>query len=341
MNDSDTPSLLRSVIDRGAVLTREESAAVFSAIMEGRVADDELERFLIALADRGETIDEIVGAAEAMRGHVTRIECPFPDAIDTCGTGGDGISTFNVSTAAAIVAAAGGAKVAKHGNRSNNRRSGSAEELAAMGVNIDAPPHTVGRCIAEIGVGFLFAARLHSAMKRVVPIRRRLGRHTIFNLIGPLTNPAGVRRQLIGVPNLGWMEKIAEALRRLGCVRAIVVHGDDGLCDFTITAQSRYVDLTGGVLSRRGIQPEDVGLARGLLKELLITSPEESAGVIRDVFAGRPGPCRDHTLINAAAALVVAGVAEDLRDGVDRAADAIDTGRAASTLAALAALSRC
>lgn len=332
-------SLLQSVTDAGRVLSREDSAAVFSAIMAGAVPEDLLERFLIALADRGETIDEIVGAAEAMRAHATPIESPFPNAIDTCGTGGDGISTFNVSTAAAIVAAAAGAKVAKHGNRSNNRRSGSAEVLAALGVNIDAAPETVARCIREVGVGFLFAARLHPAMKHVVPIRRRLGRHTIFNLLGPLTNPARVRRQLIGVPNLDWMEKIATALQRLGCLRAIVVHGDDGLCDFTVTARSDYIELEGGVLSRRRVLPEDLGLPRASLDELRITSPAESAQVIRDVFAGRSGPCRDHTLMNAAAALVVAGVAGDLRDGVARAVTALDTRQVMQTLNRLVELS--
>ncbi len=313
-------------------LTRQQTGEVFTEIMSGRLTDEQIERFLVAMADKGETIDEIVGAAQVMRQFATPVPCDDPDAVDTCGTGGDGISTFNVSTAAAIVAAGAGARVAKHGNRTNTRKSGSAEVLQALGVNIEARPEVVAACLREARIGFLFAAQLHPAMRHVAAARRRLARRTIFNLLGPLTNPAGVRRQVVGVADRDLIDKLAAALGQLGAVRALVVHGHDGLCDLTITGPSSFAELHGDSLVQRTITPEQVGLKIGPLEALRVESPAESAAAVRAILAGETGPRRDHTLLNAAAALVVADLAADLRAGVDRAGAAIDSGAAAVTL---------
>ncbi len=323
---------LTEQLEAGEHLSSEACADAFGQIMSGAVPDARIERFLAALADKGETIDEIVGAASVMRQCVTPVACEFPDAIDTCGTGGDGISTFNVSTAAAIVAAGAGAKVAKHGNRTNSRKSGSAEALQALGVNIEASPEIVAKCLREANIGFLFAPNLHPAMKHAATARRNLRRRTIFNILGPLTNPAGVRRQIVGVADPANLDKVAGALRELNAVRAMVVHGEDGLCDLTITGPSRYVEIDAGRLRAGRVAPEDVGLTRADPKTLRVESPAHSADVIRTILAGRDGPARDHTLLNAAAALVVAGRSASIREGVTLAAAAIDNGSARLTL---------
>ncbi len=323
----------------GRHLTREQTAAVFERIMSGALGEEQIEQFLAALADLGETVDELVGAAEVMRRHVTRVPCDDPRAVDTCGTGGDGISTFNVSTAAAVVAAAAGACVAKHGNRTNTRKSGSAEVLAALGVNIDAEVGTVARCLREIRLGFLYAARLHPAMRHAAAARKKLARRTIFNLLGPLTNPAGVRRQVIGVASPDLLPLVAEALRRLGAEHAFVVHGHDGLCDLTITGPSSYIEVRHDACRAGSLRPENVGLAVGDGGALRVGGPEESAAAIRAILAGEPGPRRGHTLLNAAATLVAASVAMEFDDGVRRAAAAIDSGAASETLTRLIALS--
>jgi len=328
----DSVEKLTDVVLDGRDLTREQTAEAFTGIMSGRLADAQIGRLLGALADKGETVDEIVGAAEVMRRHVTPIVCDNPNAVDTCGTGGDGISTFNVSTAAAIVAAGAGACVAKHGNRTNTRKSGSAEVLQALGVNIDATPDVVARCIREARIGFLFAAKLHPAMKHAAAARRQLGRRTIFNLLGPLTSPAGVQRQVVGVAQTDLMDKLAGVLQRLGTVRAFVVHGHDGLCDFTITSPSSYTELRDGRLLRHTITPEDLGLSPGPLDALRISAPAESADAIQAILAGERGPRRDHALLNAAATLVAADMAKDLHGGIQQAAAAIDSGAAAKTL---------
>ncbi|MEK6644341.1 MAG: anthranilate phosphoribosyltransferase [Planctomycetota bacterium] len=327
-------------IIRGENLAQDESATLFESIMTGEVPADAAERVLRALSDRGETVDEIVGAATVLRRHVTRIPVEFPDAIDTCGTGGDGISTFNVSTAAAIVAAAAGAKVAKHGNRSYTRKSGSAEVLTELGVDVDASPAVVARCIREVGIGFLHAARLHPAMARVAEIRRKIGKPTIFNMLGPLTNPAGVRRQIIGVPRDAWIERVALALSKLGTVHAFVVCGENRLCDFTITGPSRYAEIRGTQVTMHEISPSALNMKFAPLESLLVSSPRESAAAIRAVLNGETGPRRDHTLFNSAAALVVAGVAADFAQGLTLATRAIDTGETSRTLVALANASR-
>lgn len=327
-----------STIESGDHLSTEASADAIESIISGAIEDDAIERFLRAMMAKGESVDELVGGATAMRRHVTRIPCPHPAAIDTCGTGGDGISTFNVSTAAALVAAGAGAVVAKHGNRTNSRKSGSAEVLNALGVNIEAPPNVVARCVNEIGVGFLFAARLHPAMAKVVHVRRKIGKPTIFNLLGPLTNPAFVNRQIIGVPSDDLVNRMAAALARLGAEHALVVHGADGLCDFTITTSSRYARVRSGAVTEHHVTPADAGLPPSPLQSLLISTPEQSADVIRAVLRGIHAPARDHTLLNAAAALVVAGVAQDFREGAARAAESIDSGAAAQKLSRLVEL---
>lgn len=333
-------SLIAAVRD-GSDLTRDETAGLFADLMGGRLSQERIESLLAALADKGETIDEIVGAAQVMRKHVIHVACDDPNAIDTCGTGGDGVSTFNVSTAAALVAAGAGATVAKHGNRTNTRRSGSAEVLAELGIDVEDEPDTerLARCLRECRIAFLHAAKLHPAMRHAAEARRRLARPTIFNLLGPLTNPAGVTRQVLGVPRIDLMDKIAAALRELGAVRVLVVHGD-GLCDLTITGPSRVVELYDGDLQATSVTPEDVGLVRGTLDDLRIDGPADSAAAIRSILVGEPGPRRDHTLLNAAAALVAAGIANDLPDGVRRAAAAIDSLAAARTLERWVAFSR-
>ncbi len=323
----------------GRHLTSIETAAAFEHIMSGDLAGDQIEGFLAALADKGETVSELVGAAEVMRRYATPVPCDDQRAVDTCGTGGDGISTFNVSTAAALVAAAAGACVAKHGNRTNTRKSGSAEVLAALGVNIDAEIETVARCLREIRLGFLYAARLHPAMRHAAAARRKLARRTIFNLLGPLTNPAGVRRQIIGVASPTLLPLVAEALRRLGAEHAFVVHGHDGLCDLTITGPSSYIEIRDDACRPGSLRPEEVGLSTGDGEALHVGSPDESAAAIRAILAGELGPRRGHTLLNAAATLVAAGVAGDLSDGVRRAAAAIDSGAARERLTRLIALS--
>ena len=320
----------------GGELSRAESAQVFDALMTGRIPPEDIEHFLRGLAKRGETVEEIVGAAGVMRRHVTPIRCEALNAIDTCGTGGDGISTFNVSTAAAIIASAAGAVVAKHGNRTNSRASGSAEVLTALGVCIEASPAVVEKCIREIGIGFLFAAQLHPAMAIVKDVRRKIGTPTIFNLLGPLTNPANVRRQIIGVPRVDLVDKVAASLAVLGAERAFVVHGHDGLCDLTICEASTVAEVRDGRVTVGTICPEDAGLGRGRLDELRVKSPDESAEVIREILDGQTGPRRDHALLNAGLALVAAGVAGDLSEGVTSAGRAIDIGTAREKLARLA-----
>lgn len=317
-----------TVLRGGGSLSVEQSRGAFDQIMSGRVSDDDLGAFLVLLADKGETEDEVIGAATVMREKATRVRCDDPDAIDTCGTGGDGTSTFNVSTAAGLVAAAAGARVAKHGNRTNTRVSGSAEAMIALGINVDADVATLEKCLDEAGFAFLYAVNLHPAMKYAVPVRKKLGRRTIFNLLGPLCNPAGVRRQLLGVNQPELTGKIAAALLGLDAARAMVVHGDGGLCDLTTTGVSKVTELRDGKLEELAVDPAELGLARAELSDLLVDSPAASARAIRDVLAGKPGPRRDVAVLNAAAALVVAGKAADLSEGVALAAEAVDTGRA-------------
>jgi len=332
------PLLARLIARRP--LAADETRGLFDAIMDGRVEPPAMAAILTALAAKGETVAEIVGAAQAMRARASSVRVPAGvSAIDTCGTGGDGQPIFNVSTTVALVAAAAGATVAKHGNRSNVRPSGSAEVLQALGVNIDADVPVLERCLQECRVAFLYAVRLHPAMKHAAPVRRALGIRTIFNLLGPLTNPAGVRRQLIGVNRPELVEAMVEALRALGAERAMVVHGLEGLCDLSIAGPSRVGRWDGREVRFEEIDGRVVGATPGNLAQLRVTSPEHSAALVREVLDGRPGPAREIVVFNAAAALWVAGRAEDWSDGARLARAAIDGGAGRQTLAAWAALS--
>jgi len=329
-----------NVLIRGQDLSEDQTHELFGQIMSGQLAEVEIAAVLTALACKGETPGELAGAARAMREKVQPVRLPAGvEGIDTCGAGGDGISTMNVSTATAIVAAAAGATVAKHGNRTNTRVSGSAEVLGALGVNLDADVTTVEKCLAQARVGFLFAIKLHPAMKYAAPVRKQLGIKTIFNLLGPLTNPAGVKRQVLGVPKPELTETIADVLKRLDAIRAMVIHGHSGLCDLSVTGPSRISELADGRIETYRVDPSDLGVAVSKLDDLLVDSPDASAAAVRGVLAGEPGPHRDIVVLNTAAALVVADIASDLADGVRRAAEAIDSGNAQSTLDTLVKVS--
>ena len=322
----------------GEHLSRAQARQAFERIMAGEVDAPTLGAFLCALANKGEQVSELVGAAEAMRQAATKVRCARP-CMCTCGTGGDGISTFNVSTTAAIIASAAGAVVAKHGNRTNTRVSGSSEVLAELGVNIDAEAPVLERCLVEVGLAFLHAPNLHPAMRHAVGVRRAIRSRTIFNLLGPLCNPAGASRQVLGVSRPEHVDLMAGALAELGAERAWVVHGADGLCDLSVTGASQVAELSGGVVRRMAVHPADVGLPPAPLPELLVESAARSATVVRAILDGERGPQRDHALLNAGAALVVYGIVGELREGVELAGKAIDDGRARAQLARLVELS--
>jgi len=323
----------------GRGLTRQESRLAFDQIMDGQWTEAQIAAFLAALAAKGETVDEIAGAAEAMREHAVRIETGAADVIDTCGTGGTGLSTFNVSTAAALVAAGAGAKVAKHGNRTNTRASGSANVLEALGVNIEAAPQTVARCLGEAGICFCFAVRCHPAMRYAAPVRKQLGVRTIFNLLGPLTNPAGAKRQVMGVFDAALIETIASVLAALGAVRAMVVHADDGLDEISTTGETKIAELKDQKVTTRTVRPKDFGLPKAKMEDLAVKSAEQSAELMRGVLAGDKGPLRDITVLNAAAALAVGDKADTIADAIPAAERSIDAGAARRALEKLIALS--
>ena len=327
--DHDLKIVFRQLL-AGRDLSREQAKWVFGRMLAGELSESVFGALLSALAVKGESVDELVGAAEAMRASVVTIRCEAA-CIDTCGTGGDGISTYNVSTTAAIIAAAAGATVAKHGNRSTSRVSGSTEVLSALGIDVEAEVPVVERCLAEVGIGYLNARKLHPAMKHAAPIRQALPFRTTFNLLGPLTNPAGARRQVLGVPRLELVEKMAEVLVKLGAEHAWVVHGD-GLCDLTVTGVTTVVEVREGKTNQFEVSPDQVGLAPASVDDLRVDSPQASARAVVRILDGERGPIRDHALMNAGAALVVAGVSGDLGDGVACAAEAIDDGRARETL---------
>jgi anthranilate phosphoribosyltransferase len=314
-------------------LSADEARALFDAVMSGQVEPPLLAALLAALATKGETVDELVGAAQALRRCATPVRLPpGTEAIDTCGTGGDGRAIFNVSTCVAIVAAAAGATVAKHGNRSNARPSGSAEVLQALGVNIEADVPVLERCLAECRIAFLFAQRLHPAMKHAAPVRRALGVRTIFNLIGPLSNPAGVRRQLVGVNRPELVPQMIDVLRRLGATRAMVVHGREGLCDLSLTGSSCLARWDGHKTTTEELDCRVVGAEPTPLSALAVRDPADSAGLIRSVLAGERSPAREMVVFNAAAALWVAGLAGDWASGAALARSTLDGGAAARTL---------
>jgi len=320
----------------GQRLSEDESASAFDRMMSGDATPAQMGGFLMALRVRGETVAEITGAARTMRAKALPIEAP-PGAIDTVGTGGDGAGTFNISTAAALVVAACGVPVAKHGNRAFSSRSGAADILAALGVNIEAEPSVVSRAMLEAGIGFLMAPRYHGAMRHVGPTRVELGTRTIFNLLGPLSNPAGAKRQLVGVFAPNWVKPIAEVLAKLGSERAWVVHGD-GLDELTTTGTTLVAELKDGKVSSFEVTPEDAGLPRATLDDIKGGDPAANAARLTLLLDGRRGPIRDIVLLNSAAALIVAGRARDLRQGVDQAAQAIDEGKARRVLEKLVAI---
>ncbi len=323
-------------VAEGRPLSQAAAEKAFEIIMSGEATPSQMGAFLMALRVRGETVDEIAGAAKVMRAKALRVEAPA-GAIDTCGTGGDARGTYNISTGAALVVAGCGVPVAKHGNRALSSKSGSADVLAALGVNIEAEMALVEKSLARNNIGFLMAPRHHAAMRHVGPTRVELGTRTIFNLLGPLSNPAGARRQLIGVFHRQWTEPLARVLGQLGSERAWVVHGSDGLDEITTTGVTYVSELKDGKVASFEVAPEDAGLARADPADLKGGDPAANATAIADMLAGRPGPYRDIVLLNAAAALVVAGKAEALRAGVALAAKAIESGRAKATLAALVA----
>jgi len=321
-----------------ADLSAQEAEAAMNEIMSGGATPAQIAAFTVALRMKGETVEEIAGCARAMRAKATRIQAPCPDVLDTCGTGGDASGTFNISTAAALVAAGAGCCVAKHGNRSVSSASGSADVLRTLGVNIEAGVPVVERSLREAGIGFLFAPALHQAMKHAIGPRREMGIRTVFNILGPLTNPAGAQRQLLGVYDPQLLEVMAQVLANLGSVRALVVHGDDGLDELTTTTTSHVCEMAEGRLRAYTLSPEELGLPRARLDDLKVADAAASAAVIRGVLAGQSGPHRDIVLLNAAAALLAAGRASDLAEGCRLAAAAIDSGSAATALERLIAI---
>ncbi len=327
-------------VSGGEHLAMDEMADVIGSIMDGRWSDDEIVLLLNALRLKGETVAEVAGAALAMRQHMTPIRSSRSGIVDTCGTGGDASGTFNISTAAALVTAAAGVPVAKHGNRGITSKTGSADVLAALGVNIEAPVATVERCLDELGICFCFAPQLHPSMKNVAAARRKLGVPTIFNLLGPLCNPASAPFQVLGVGKPQLRPKLAEALALLGTQRAVVVSGEDGLDEVTLSGSTRVSEVQAGSTRELQWQPHDFGLAEAGKETLLVDGPAASAALIRDILAGTAGPPRDIVVVNAAAALWTAGVDASLQVCAQQAAGAIDSGAARQLLARLVEVGR-
>lgn len=331
MADTFKP-LLAKLVD-GQVLSSDEARAFFAACLRGEPTPAQVSAAVTALRIRGETVDEIAAFATAMRQAALTLDHPY-DAIDTCGTGGDGAHTFNVSTAAALVLAGAGLKVAKHGNRALSSKSGSSDVLAALGVNLAATPAQQRRALDHAGIAFLFAPAYHGAMRHVGPVRAEIGFRTVFNLLGPLSNPAGARRQVMGVYDPRLLEPLAQVLGRLGAIRAWTVHGD-GLDELTTTGPTQVVEWKDGAVRRFAVTPEDAGLRRAEIADLRGGDAEENAAALRALLDGAPGAYRDIVLLNAAAALVVAERVADLRSGAELAASVIDDGRAAEALSRL------
>jgi anthranilate phosphoribosyltransferase len=333
----DMPSAIRAVAERRD-LSAAEMIEVMRAVMTGHATPAQIGGFLVGLRMKGETVEEIAAAAQVMRELVSRVEVSGPHLVDTCGTGGDARGTFNVSTCSAFVAAAAGAQVAKHGNRSVSSRCGSADVLEAAGVNLNLTPAQVALCVQRIGVGFMFAPLHHGAMKHAIGPRREMGVRTIFNLLGPLTNPAGALNQLIGVFSAHWLEPLAQVLARLGSRHVLVVHGEDGLDEISIGAPTQVAELKDGAVRRQTFTPERFGLRRADIASLVVKDAEESLRMLRSVLADTPGPARDIVLFNAGAAIYAAGLADSVELGVDKARAAIAGGAAQRKLEALATL---
>jgi anthranilate phosphoribosyltransferase len=333
-------SALAQLLD-GKNLTREESRDVMDTIMTGGATQAQIGGFLVALRLKGETADEIAGAAEAMRDHVISVHPLRDDLVDTAGTGGDGGRTFNISTAAALVAAAAGAGVAKHGNRSVSSESGSADVLEELGFNLELPAESIARSIDELGFGFMFAPFHHPAMRHAAPVRRELATRTVFNVLGPLTNPAGARSQVVGVYDAGLVPVIADVLAQLGSRRAFVVHGAGGIDELSPAGPNLVCEVVDGRVHRREVDPLDLGVARCAPEDLRGGAPAENAARIRAVFAGRGDPAaRSAIALNAAGAIAAGGHAEDLREGLSLANEALDSGAASDRLVELAEFSQ-
>jgi anthranilate phosphoribosyltransferase len=324
----------------GTSLSRDEAREAMDAIMRGEATPAQIGGFLVALRLKGETVDEIVGCAEAMREHVVGVRPKRDDLVDTAGTGGDGGRTFNISTAAALVAAAAGAAVAKHGNRAVSSASGSADVLEALGFQLEQPAERIERSIDELGFGFLFAPTHHPAMRHAAPVRRELAARTVFNVLGPLTNPAGARAQLVGVYSPDLVRTIASVLARLGARRAFVVHGAGSIDELSPAGPNLVCEVVDGEVRRREIDPLELGIPRCDPEELRGGSPEENAAAIRSVFEGANGGRRDAILLNAAGAIAAAGHARDLAEGLGYAREAVESGAAAGRLEELIAFSR-
>ena len=339
---NDVLSAALGELSAGRDLSEEAARDVLLEIMGGRAAETQTAAFLSALRVKGETAAEIVGMATAMTELMEKVEVDADVILDTCGTGGDHAGTFNISTAAALVSAAAGVTVAKHGNRSATSKCGSADVLEALGVAIDLAPEQVSRCIAKCGIGFMFAPRHHLAMKHVAPVRRELGMATTFNLIGPLTNPAGARHQLIGVADARYVDRIAQAVRLMGNARNLVVHSDDGLDEISTTCPTSVVEVFAGqgYDERYQVTPEQFGMQRARLDDLAGGDAAENAALLRAVVDGAPGPHLDIVLLNAGAALYIAEAAGSIADGVDKARRAVADGAARAKLDALVATSR-
>jgi anthranilate phosphoribosyltransferase len=319
-------------LQRRQDLTVEEAAAAMDEIMEGRAQPAQIAGLLIALAMKGERPSEVVGLARTMRSRATPLSRTYDDLFDTCGTGGDRAHTFNVSTVAALVVSACGVRVAKHGNRSVSSRCGSADLFEALGVNITATPAIVEHCLTQTNIAFFFAPTFHPSMRHAAPTRKELGVRTAFNLLGPLTNPAGASRQLVGVPRPELTELVARSLSQLGSKRAWVVHGADGLDEISTTGYTKVSECRDGAVNTFYLHPADAGLPKTQPETLRGADAAENARIARDVLAGRPGAPRDIVLLNAGASLLIAGAASDLKDGIRQAQRAIDDGRAAAAL---------
>ena len=334
--------MIREAIEavvNGEALSMEAAAQVMNEIMSGEATPAQFGAFVTALRLKGETVDEIAGMAQVMREHSLHVEVDG-NLVDTCGTGGDGSGTFNISTAAAFVAAGAGAKVAKHGNRAMSGSSGSADVLEALGAKIDLKPEAVAHCINETGFGFMFAQGFHPSMRFAAGPRREIGIRTVFNILGPLTNPAGAGAQVIGVADASMASKMAQALGRLGSRRAFVVHGNDGLDEISIAGPTRIWELTDGSVSEYDISPEELGVSSAPLSEIQASDAEASARILRAVLEGEPGASRDIAVLNAAAALLAGELVESLKEGVRAAAASVDSGKALQSLEAFIKLSQ-
>jgi anthranilate phosphoribosyltransferase len=332
-------SAIANVLE-GRSLPRELAREAMEEIMRGEATPAQIGGLLVALRAKGESPDEIAGFAEAMREHVVPVRPRRKDLVDTAGTGGDGAHTLNISTAAALVAAAAGAAVAKHGNRAVSSASGSADVLEALGFQLELPPERIAQSIDELGFGFMFAPSHHPAMRHAASVRRELGTRTVFNVLGPLTNPAGARAQVVGVYSPALVRTIAEVLARLGARRAFVVHGADGIDELSPAGPNLVCEVVDGKVVERTIDPVDLGVPRCAPEELRGGTPDENARAVREIFAGADGGRRDAILLNAAGAIAAAGHAEDLREGLELARRALDSGTALARLDELAAFSR-